>query len=368
MTFVSDRDAVIKEFQIAQDIVSSKNALSILSYVLISVENDTLTIRATDLKVSFETSIPVSVTTPGRTTVFCDKILGVLRSLPPGDIQFSLVENDRFIIKPVFKTNIDFRLKNMGAEKYPDLQWAPDNSFFQIQQKDLLDMITQTVFAVSDDETRYFMNGVFFERKEDKIQMVATDGRRLSFIAKNAQANLPEFPGVIIPPKILHLVKKLASGQGEIRIAVTEKQIFMEFDNQRLSSALIEGQFPNYNRVIPEKQEHSIQVNRNDLNEGLRRVGLMVEKSRRIYLDLSENTITLQSEESEFGTAKEDIPCRYTGPAARIALNHLYLNDPLKVVESDEVSLEFTETTKAISIHSSPRADYFHIVMPMLID
>ena len=238
-----------------------------------------------------------------------------------------------------------------------------------VPQSDLIEMITQTIFAISDDETRYFMNGVYFEKADGALVMVATDGRRLSFITKQLGEDVPDFAGVIVPPKVLNLVKKLASGQGEISIAVTDKNIFMQFDSQKISSNLIEGQFPNYRRVIPESQEHRIVINREELMDALKRVSLLVEqKSRRVYMTLNENSLVLNSEESEIGVAREEIACDYSGPEATIALNYLYLMDPLKVIDDQELALEYTEANKAISILSIPPRDYFHIVMPMQLD
>ena len=367
MKFIIERDVIIKEIQVAQEIISSRTNMSILSNVLLDARENELLIRATDLKVSFETTVPVDVQEPGTTTVFCDKFLGILRSLPSGEIEFEQSGNENFVIRPMFK-KIDFRLKSISAEKYPEIQVAADESYFDFPQEDLIEMISQTVFAVSDDETRYFMNGVYLEQVENSLVMVATDGRRLSYISKELENAPPNFSGVIIPPKVLTLVRKLASGEGPFSIAVTDKHVFFRFDNKRLSSALIEGQFPNYQRVIPEKQEHEIVINKEELEEALKRVSLLVEKSRRIYINLSEDHLELKSEETEIGIASEEIGCTYQGPEATIALNYLYLVEPLRVIDSDEISFNFTEPNKAITIYSIPKENYFHIVMPMQLD
>lgn len=367
MKFSCPRDVILKEISIAQEIISSRNSLSILSNVLLDANDGTLLIRATDLKVSFETKIPVDVKQDGRSTVFCDKLLGILKALPEGEIEFEITDGDKFIIRPLFK-KIDFRLKSIAADKFPEIETVASEHFFQIGQADLIEMIGQTVFAVSDDETRYFMNGVYFEKADEKLVMVATDGRRLSYIGKDIGNNIPSFSGVIIPPKILNLVRKLASGEGMIHMAITDKQVFFEFDNQKLSSALIEGQFPNYQRVIPESQAHTLVINKSDLNEALKRVALLVEKSRRVYLSLTAGSLTLMSEESEIGIGKEEILCDYNGPENKIALNFQYLADPLKVIDTEQVSFKYTEPVKAISILPTPEKDYFHIVMPMQLD
>jgi DNA polymerase III subunit beta len=367
MKFICDKNTLAREIAVAQEIISSRNVLSILSNVLLEADNNTLTIKATDLKVGFETHIPVDVSESGSTTVFCDKFLGILRSLPDGEVEFEQ-QDSRLIIRPTTK-KIDFQLKSIASDKYPELQSISEDQYFSMPQKDIIEMITQTVFAVSDDETRYFMNGVYFEKQDTSLVMVATDGRRLSYIRKEVSGTISDFSPVIIPPKVLGLVKKLSSGEGEVKIAVSEKYIFVRFDNQHIFSNLIDGQFPNYNRVIPEQQPHTIRLDKKPLLEALRRVSLLVEqKSRRIYLTVNEDIILLKSEESEIGSAKEEIPCDYKGSETSIALNYLYLEEPLKVIEEEKISILFSDESKAITVVSEPQKEYLHIVMPMQID
>ena len=367
MKFTCHKNVILKEIAIAQDIISSRNSLSILSNVLLEADNETLKIKATDLKVSFETQIPVEVSQAGSTTVFCDKFLGIIRSLPDGDVEFNLADG-RLLINPLFG-KINFQLKSISSDKFPEIKEIGDDKYFELPQNSLIDMISHTVFSVSDDETRYFMNGVYLEHQEGTLSMVATDGRRLSFIKKDLSTEIKDFDPVIIPTKILHLIKKLSSKEGNLYLAVSDKSIFVKFDNQKISSNLIEGQFPNYKRVIPEHQEFNINVNKNDLIEALRRVSLLIEqKSRRLYMTFSTGTITLNSEESEIGIAKEEINCDYEGDGLTVALNYLYLLEPLKVIEEEEITIKFTEANKAISIISVPEKDYFHIVMPMQLD
>lgn len=369
MKFVCEKNALLKEISTAHDIISSKNSLSILSNVLLQIENNVMLIRSTDLKVSFETSIPIQTTTPGSTTVFCDKFLNILRSCPDGEIEFELeVETNKLLIKPLFK-KINFQLKTINADNYPEFQSAPDESFFSVPQKEFIEMISQTIFSVSDDETRYFMNGVFFEIIDNKLLMVATDGRRLSLIEKELDVDKSLENGIIIPSKILNLIKKLSSGEGELFLSVTTNHIFVKFDNQLLSSTLIDGQFPNFRRVIPESQTYSVNVDKSELMNALKRVSILAEqKSRRIYLTIQDGAMLLNSEESEIGVAKEEIICEYEGPEIKFALNYLYLFDPVKEIDGDGINIKFTEANKALSIYSVPEKDFFHILMPMQID
>ena len=367
MKFTCEKNLLLKEITIAQEIISSRNILSILSNILLVVSNNTLTIKATDLKVAVETKIPVDVSLPGSTTIYCDKFLGILKALPEGEVEIELVENN-LKIKPLFK-KIDFTLKSTASDKFPEIRDINSNKYFELPQKEFIEMISQTIFAVSDDETRYFMNGVYLEKKENELAMVATDGRRLSFIKKSFEKMNTNFESIIIPPKILIIIRRLSSGEGNFSIAIDEKNIFIKFDNHKLSSFLIEGQFPNYQRVIPEKQEYEMKVKKEAFFEALRRVSLLVEqKSRRIFMGVEKNILTLTSEESDIGMAREEIECSFNGEKTTIALNYLYVSEPLKVIDGKEISIKFSESNTAISIEPIPKKNYFHIIMPMQLD
>ncbi len=368
MKFNCEKNVILKEISIAHDIISSKNSLSILSNVMIEAIDDFLILKATDLKVGFETKIPVQVESPGSTSVFCDKFLEILRSLPNGNIDFILKNNDKLIIKPLDK-KIDFQLKTISSENFPEIQKINDENYFEFSQKKFNEMISQTIFSISDDESRFFMNGVYFEKIESKIIMVATDGRRLSYISEHLDNDIIDFKGVIIPTKILHLIKKLSSGEGNLSIAISEKIIYIKFDNQKIYSTLIDGQFPNYNRVIPESQDFKLIVDKIEFSDALKRVSLLAEqKSKRIFLSVSGENIFLSSEESEIGIAKEEFSCEYDGPDITMALNCQYMQDPLKVINEDKISIHFTESNRQVTINSLPEKNYFHIVMPMQMD
>jgi DNA polymerase-3 subunit beta len=337
-----------------------------LSNIYLEAENDTLVIKSTDIKVNFETKIPVTVLDAGSTTVFGDKFLGILNAIPEGELEFD--QNDlKITIKPVNKM-IKFQLKSIAADKFPEFPVPMDDTFFELPVKNVKEMIMQTVFAVSDDETRYFMNGVFFKKEGEKMIMVATDGRRLAYAEKPA-GEVEDFGGVIIPPKILGILMRRAGDEGLIGISITDKNMFISFGSYSLSSVLIDGQFPNYQRVIPESQNFSFTVNRLETLEALKRVSLLVEqKSRRVYLGLAPGVMSVSSEESDIGNAKEEIPCKYDGEEVSIALNYRYIEEPFKVMTDEEISIHFTEATKAITIKPVPEKDFFHIVMPMNLD
>lgn len=364
MKFSCEKDVILKEIAVAHEIIVTRNAISILSNVLLEADGDTLTIRASDLKVAFETRIPVLIEIPGTTTVFCDKLLNILRTLPEGEVVFEQAEQDRINITS--GQNISFQLHSIAADKFPEITTTDEKSYFEIAQTDFIEMISLTIFAVSFDETRYFMNGVYLEKDRDNLVMVATDGRRLSYISKKMEEDIPDFKGIIIPPKVLNIIRKQASGEGSLKIANEDKTFFVRFDNQAVTSSLIDGQFPNYEKVIPKNLEHEITVNRSELLNALKRVSLLADKtSKRVQIEIIENTMKLQSMESEIGVAKESIGCQADIGEAEFCVNFVYIADPLKVIEEKEVKLKFADTKKAIMLTTSPETTHYHIIMPI---
>ena len=368
MKFTCSRDDLLKEISIAQEVISSKNSLSVLSNVLLTAGKGELKLQATDLKVGFETSLPVEVVQEGTTTAFCDKVLNILRSLPEGDVELEQADPTMLRIRPLSK-KVDFQLRCIPSDKYPELARASENMYFDFPQKDFIEMVSKTLFAVSDDETRYFMNGIFLEKRDDNLIMVATDGRRLSFISRRIPVRMENLKGVILPPKILTIVKKLSSGEGSLSLALTDKNVFVRMGATHLSSNLIDGQFPDYRRVIPDAQKYRALVEKKALEDALRRVSLLVEqKSRKVVFSMAEGTLTVFSKESELGIATEELPCEYTGPEMSFAVNCLYMSEPLRELAGEKVLLEFSDVNKAITLKPLPEDGYTNVIMPMQLD
>jgi len=368
MKFTCSRDDLLKEISIAQEVISSKNSLSVLSNVLLTAGKGELKLQATDLKVGFETSLPVEVVQEGTTTAFCDKLLNILRSLPEGEVELEQADPTMLRIRPLSK-KVDFQLRCIPSDKYPELARASENMYFDFPQKDFIEMVSKTLFAVSDDETRYFMNGIFLEKRDDNLIMVATDGRRLSYISRRIPVRMENLKGVILPPKILTIVKKLSSGEGSLSLALTDKNVFVRMGATHLSSNLIDGQFPDYRRVIPDAQKFRALVEKKALEDALRRVSLLVEqKSRKVVFSMAEGSLTVFSKESELGIATEELPCEYTDPEMSFAVNCLYMSEPLRELAGEKVLLEFSDVNKAITLKPLPEDGYTNVIMPMQLD
>lgn len=365
MKFIFDRDSLLKEMAIAQEIIANKNYASILSTVLLIAENNSLKIKATDTKMNFETKMAVEIQEEGTTTIYCDKFMGVLNLLPQGEAEFSQ-DGSTAIVRPLTGKKQTFKMNSITSDKFPEFASAENVPYFEVPVQEFKEMIMQTIFAVSQDENRIFMNGVYMEKKEDNLVLVATDSRRLSYISKPLCGGVPDFPSAIVPPKIFNILLKRMPSEGSLSIAVIDKVIFFKFGNYNFTSSLIDGQYPNYMRVIPESQKYAFEVDKKDLQEALKSASLFVEqKSNRVYFKLTPGQLSIRSQGSEVGDATMEIPCMYSDEEVEIAFNYMFIEEPMKVMETERIRFEFSEYMKAVTLTSVPKADYLHVIMPM---
>ncbi len=368
MKFVIACSLIKPEIEYATNFSSMRNSLSISSNVLFESANDVLTIKATDGKMGFISTVPVQTIVPGSTTVFCDKLVAVLKNIPDVDLEFSC-ENNKLTIRPVDAiNNINVNIKATDASKYPELLTAPDSVFFSLTQKEVADMIDKTAFAVSEETTRPFLTGVYTEKKDDKLVMVATDGRRLAFIEKQFEQEIPDFKGAIVPTKFLQQLKSILSDEGVFSIAITNDNIFAHVGKRIIYSTLISGNYPNYDRVIPKSFTYECKMKKDDMEKAITLISVLVEaKSKRIFIDLNKDGVMLSSENADFGDSKQIIPCEYEGPEAKISFNFNLLLTPIKKIDSEFFKISFNSTSAAMAIFPEPEKDYLFVLMPMQV-
>jgi DNA polymerase-3 subunit beta len=366
MKFQCEKNILIKEISIANEIISSKNTISVLSYIYLNISGNTLLIKATDININFETSLPVTVAEEGETIVKGDTFLSILHTIPEGGFEFEEHDN-KITIKPVDKKKkLKYSLKSNSSEQFPKFPEIEKPLTFDVPVKDFKEMVRQTIFSVSDDETRYFMTGVYFEKIDDKFIMVGTDGRRLAYIKKDLNNSVNDFSGIIIPEKILAVFLKNSGEEGLITISFNNKLILIKFGAYYLTSNLIEGQFPNYKKVIPENQPYSFTVRRKDMLEALKDIAILVEnRNKKVIFNLTNKAISISTTEHDLGDSNEEISCRYLGEDVTIAVNYKYIEEPFKIMEQDEVCIYFENTKKALTVKPVPESDFYHVIMPM---
>lgn len=367
MKFSCEKSVLYRAISIAQEVITNKNFVSIVSNVYLELADNKLTIKATNIKLGFITSIDVEGQENGTCIVFCDKFSEILSALPDGIVEFE--ENGNMIrIKPAFK-KVQFNIKIISNEQFPSFPEIAKEKFIDLPAEKFKKMIRLTSYAVSDDETRYFMSGVFFEYKEDNLIMVGTDGRRLA-LCKVANPGLNQFKGIIIPPKTLAFLYKYIPNEGFIKFHSDEKNLFIEFGNFFVTSILVEGDFPNYDKVIPASHQYEAIIKRSDMIEAFKRISIFIEnKARKAIMNFSEDKLIVNSEEMEIGTAKEEIDCQYTGPAISISVKDSHMEEPLRVYDTEQIGIKFNTNSSAILVSPINSEDvYFNVVMPMNID
>lgn len=362
MKFVFDKKTLVDEMSVAQKIIATKNNATVFSNVYLEALDDVLMIKAADSSGTFQTKIPVETVEKGSAMVFCDKFMSILASIPDGEAEFSLKEKDA-VIKSLME-KLKYKLKCMSTDKYPDFVSVDEKSFFSVPAKDFKEMVKKTSLAVSVDTVRYFLTGVFFEKKDNKLVLVATDGKRLSFSAKEVPG-LVDFTSVIVPPKVLNIVIEKLSDEGSVDIAIAEKTIFFKYGNCLFSTNLIDSQYPNYNRVIPASHTGEFIISKKEIDKAVKHISVMTDKVQKILLGVNSGVCTVSSVSEEFGEAKEEIDCQYTGEEITFAINSKYLADFLKVALDEDIIFEFTDELKAVVLKQKSSEDDIYIIMPM---
>lgn len=369
MKFVCEKDALINELNLAKDFTNSKSSLSISANVYLKTSLDTLIIKATDGNLGFTNILNVKTIEEGETTISCDKLNDVLKAFT--GISNIIIESkkDALIILPKDSNKkFNFELKTIDAKEFPEMESFENKDFFTLNNKDFLSMIKQTDFAASKDETRHYLCGLFFQRTEEGLAMVATDSKRLSLINKKVDSTIPSFSPVTIPNKFVAILKKIIEGDGTFDIALEKNIISIRIsDHTFIYSSLVEKGFPVYTRIIPDQQKYKCILNLSDTIEAIKRVSLFViDKSFRIFLQLSENKLILTSDETEQGVAEEELNCDYNGEDVTIAVNYNFFLEPLKAMDGEYFSINFDSPQKTLKLlPEDDSCNYLHIVMPI---
>jgi DNA polymerase-3 subunit beta len=344
--------------------------MQVLSNILLSVEENQLVISATNLEVGICIRVPAEVTSTGKVTVHAKNLYEIVKELPDREIQLEKTENHWLSLKC---NKAHFNIVALPHEDFPSFPSNENTHYISIQCKSLRDMINKTIFSVSNDETRYHLNGVYFEPvEENHIRMVATDAHRLALIDGELFSNENESiqEGVIIPKRGLLELKRLVEEdpQGSLQVSFDQKHLFVKFHHVFLYIRLISGTYPNYKQVIPQSSTKKVMVARDPFLHSLKRVSLLAdEKSRGVKLNLKKSVLEISSTHPERGEAREELEIEFNGDDLEIGFNARYLMDCLSAIQSDEVKLEFNDQHHPGVIRSSENDRYTCVVMPMKV-
>ncbi len=351
-----------------QNIVEKRNTMPILVNVLLEAKNNSLKVYATDLEVSLTDSSPAVVKGEGKVAVSAKNLFDLTRELFEGPIQLFKKDNNWLEIK---QGKFLSKIVGVPAEEYPVFPTYDSENFSKIDASEFKQMIDKTIYSVSNDETRYHLNGVFFESVDKThITMVATDGHRLSMIKKTFKdVSFKEKVGVIIPKKGLFEIKKLIeSADNPVEFAIEGSQFILKSGSTVLMIRLIEGKYPNYQQFIPQKLSHKIVISREQILSSLKRVSLLAnQKSKAILLNFTSNRLEITSNNPELGDAKEEMDIEYSGPDLKIGFNARYIEDVLKNIEQDKIEFELNDQLSPGVVKAHGTNEYINVVMPMRI-
>jgi DNA polymerase III subunit beta len=373
MELVVRKADLLRELQLFQGIVERKSTIPILANVLMEATGDEVRLLATDLDVGLRSRCPASVSKEGALTLPAKKLFEIVRALPETDVR---IEEDKGGVK-VAADRFDSRMQTLPLEDFPTLPEAAGKNVVLLPSAGLGTLIAKTQFAITGEDTRYFLNGALLLIRGERMTLVATDGHRLALAATKrdlkaeAPAEAEEETKVILPRKTLsELGRLLAEGNGEVGYERGENHLFFSVGDHVLISRMIDAQFPAYERVIPKNVDKRVEFERERLTSAVRRVALLSnERSRAVKFQIEPGMVEVTSSSPELGEAHEKLPVDYAGAALQICFNAQYVLDFLGAVDCDSVAMEMKdEASQAIMKPiGSLDYEYTYVLMPMRI-
>jgi DNA polymerase-3 subunit beta len=369
MELVVRKADLLRELQLFQGIVERKNTIPILANVLMDAKGGEVRFAATDLEVGLRSRCKAEVARSGSLTLPAKKLFEIVKALPETDVR---IEEEKGGVK-VAAERFDSRITTMPRDDFPTLPDSSGTAEATLPRDAMRQMVAKTQFAITGEDTRYFLNGALFVLRADEMSLVATDGHRLALVTVKRDGGPAgaEETKIILPKKtLLELGRLLGEGDDTVRFEKGENHLFFEVGGRVLISRTIDGQFPAYERVIPKANDKQIAFERDRLTNAVKRVALLSnERSRAVRFQIEPGQVVVTSNSSEFGEAKEVIPVDYTGSALTICFNAQYVVDFLGVVETEQVALEFKdEMSQAVMKPIGAEGyDYTYVIMPMRI-
>jgi DNA polymerase III subunit beta len=371
MELVVRKTDLLRELQLFQGIVERKNTIPILANVLIEAAGDEVKLLATDLEVGLRSRCAASVARSGSLTLPAKKLFEIVKALPETDVR---IEEDKNGVK-VAADRFDSRMQTLPREDFPTLPDVTGSYTATLPREAMRQMIAKTQFAITGEDTRYFLNGALFILRAESMSLVSTDGHRLALINtprdKGKGKSVEDEVRRILPRKtLLELGRLLAEGEDDIRYEAGENHLFFDIGGRLLISRMIDGQFPAFERVIPKSNDKRIEFDRDRLTSAVKRVALLSnERSRAVKFQMENGKVEIASSSPEFGEAKEVLMVDYSGAPVTICFNAQYVLDFLGVADTDGVSLEFKdEMSQAVMKPLNAEGyDYTYVIMPMRV-
>ena len=371
MKFTTSRSSLVKPVQAVIGVVERRQTMPILANVLVAVRGQELSVTATDLEVELVARVPVDkVDGAGEVTVPGRKLLDICRALPDdASVQVQL-DGDRLVIK---SGRSRFVLGTLPAADFPVVDDVEAVQNLELSQVDLRRLLEKTQFAMAQQDVRYYLNGLMLEASGKTVRAVATDGHRLALCEvqvevqkASGKARKPEGQQVIIPRKGVQELQRLLLGDGAVVLAIGSNHVRATIGDIRFTSKLIDGRFPDYERVIPKPQGNVLRAGRDVLRHALQRAAILSnEKYRGVRLELADATLRIQANNPDQEEARDEIEVEYKGVALEIGFNVNYLLDALAAIDTEQVEMGFVDANSSCLISSPDVVVARYVVMPM---
>ncbi len=371
MKVTLERNALLKSLGHVHRVVERRNTYPILANVLLKAASGTLDLRATDLDIEVTESVPAMVGSAGTTTVPAHTLYEIVRKLADGAEVRLETEGEQMSLT---SGRSRFHLGCLSPDSFPDLKSGVFSHSFSIAAETLRDLIERTQFAISNEETRYYLNGIYVHTlevgKQTVLRAVATDGHRMARAETEAPAGARGMPGIIIPKKTVGEVLKLLEGaEGEVAIEVSDTKIRFTLGGVVLLSKLIEGTFPDYERVTPKNNDKSLSVDRASLATAVDRVSTIASDrgGKAVKLAIKDGNLELSVTNPDHGTATEEVAVAFESESFEIGFNARYLLDIISQIKSDNAVFEFKDSGSPTLVHEEDGAHALYVLMPMRV-
>ena len=362
-----ERAVLLKSLGHVQSVVERRNTIPILSNVLMEAREDgSLRLMATDLDLQVDESVPANVTQPGATTVSAHTLFDIVRKLPEGSqVELAAAEGKMQVVAGRSR----FNLSTLPRDDFPVIAEGDLPTRFELPAGTLREIIEKTRFAISSEETRYYLMGIFLHVVDEQLRAAATDGHRLARITVSRPDGADGMPDVIVPRKAVNeLYRLLEELEGTVEISLSATKIRFGLGSAILTSKLIDGTFPDYNRVIPTGNDKLLKLDPKSFSAGVDRVSTIAsEKTRAVKMSLDRDKVTLSVTSPENGVATEEVPADYGADGLEIGFNAKYLLDILSEIDGDTVEVHLADAAAPTLLRESDKSNALYVLMPMRV-
>jgi len=362
-----ERATLLKSLGHVQSVVERRNTIPILSNVLMEAREDgSLRLMATDLDLQVDESVPANVSQPGATTLSAHTLFDIVRKLPEGSqVELSAAEGKM----QVNAGRARFSLSTLPRDDFPVIAEGDLPTRFELPAATLRQIIEKTRFAISSEETRYYLMGIFLHVIDDQLRAAATDGHRLARVTVGKPDGADGMPDVIVPRKaVAELYRLLEEVEGSVEISLSPTKVRFGLGSAVLTSKLIDGTFPDYNRVIPTGNDKLLKLDPKSFSAGVDRVSTIAsEKTRAVKMAVDRDKITLSVTSPENGVATEEIPADYGNDGLEIGFNARYLLDILGEIDGDTVEVHLADAAAPTLLRENDKSNALYVLMPMRV-